>query len=253
MPSFETNALHTAVPVQDSVFARKHNPGHCTTSRDAILTPCPLQVTVAAAAEEVAPPHPPKVTDTSSAWILMVRVLNFAESRCKGGRTLTGGHLENPRMAGMLSLKSWSGGKRCPCPGPKSTLEWSGKARLSHGGHSRLDGSWLLGFKRCIGSQISNGFRVSDVKGGFDEDSPVAPYHGCLALQCSLLYLLDKKVPLIFRSPPVLSPDNTRGPVQVEHVYQMLLLVLELLNLRLQLSIHTLQLLRLLGHKQQRY
>lgn len=140
-PSFETNALHTATPVQNSVFARKHNPGHCTTSRDAILTPCPLQVTVAAAAEEVAPPHPPKVTDTSSAWILMVGVLNFAESRREGGRTLTGGHLENPRMAGMLRLKSWSGGKRCPCPGPKSTLEWSGKARLSHGGHSHLDGS----------------------------------------------------------------------------------------------------------------
>lgn len=113
----------------------------------------------------------------------------------------------------------------------------------SHQGPSHLDGSLLLGFKRCTGSQISNGFRVSDVKGGFDEDSAVAPYHGCLALQCSLFYLLDKKVSLIFWSPPVLSPDNACGPVQVEHVYQMLLLILELLNLGLQFGIHTLQLL----------
>lgn len=79
------------------------------------------------------------------------------------------------------------------------------------------------------------------------------PYHGCLALQCSFFYLLDKKVSFIFWSPPVLSPDNTRGPMKVEHVYQMLLLILELLNLGLQFSIHTLQLLRLLGDKQQSY
>lgn len=52
------------------------------------------------------------------------------------------------------------------------------------------------------------------------------PYHGCLTLQRSLFYLLDKKVSLIFWSPPVLSPDNTRGPMKVEHVYQMLLLIL---------------------------
>lgn len=62
MPSVETNALHTAAPVHDSMFARKHNPGHCPTSLNAILTPCPLQVTVAVvvAAQEVAPLHPPE-------------------------------------------------------------------------------------------------------------------------------------------------------------------------------------------------
>lgn len=79
------------------------------------------------------------------------------------------------------------------------------------------------------------------------------PYHNCLALQCSFFYLLDKKVSLIFWSPPILSPDNTRGPMKVEHVYQMLLLVLELLDLGLQFGVHTLQLLRLLGDKQQNY
>lgn len=40
---------------------------------------------------------------------------------------------------------------------------------------SRFQGSLLLGFERCTGSQISNGCRVLDVEGGFDEDSPVAP------------------------------------------------------------------------------
>lgn len=69
------------------------------------------------------------------------------------------------------------------------------------------------------------------------------PCHLCLALQCSFFYLLDKKVPLVFRRPPVLSPDDTRGPVQVEHVNQMLLLILQLLDLGLQFGIHTLQFL----------
>lgn len=73
------------------------------------------------------------------------------------------------------------------------------------------------------------------------------PYRLCLALQCSFFYLLDKEVPLVFRCPSILSPDDTRGPVQVEHVYQMLFLVLQLLDLGLQLSINTLQFLRLLG------
>ena len=41
--------------------------------------------------------------------------------------------------------------------------------------------------------------------------------------------------------------------MKVEHVYQMLLLILELFDLGLQFSIHTLQLLRLLGDKQQSY
>ena len=79
------------------------------------------------------------------------------------------------------------------------------------------------------------------------------PYHDCLALQCSFFNLLDKKVSLIFWSPPILSPDNTRGPMKVEHVYQMLLLILELLDLGLQFGIHALQLLRLLGGKQENY
>lgn len=50
-----------------------------------------------------------------------------------------------------------------PLPRSKvhSGVEWKGPA--DHGGHSR-SGSCLLGFKRCIGSQISNGFRVSDVR-----------------------------------------------------------------------------------------
>lgn len=82
---------------------------------------------------------------------------------------------------------------------------------------------------------------------------PLPPHHNCLALQCSFFYLLDKKVSLIFWSPPVLSPDDARGPVKVEHVYQMLLLVLELLDLGLQFGIHALQLFRLLGDKQQNY
>lgn len=89
------------------------------------------------------------------------------------------------------------------------------------------------------------------------EDSMRTPqlpsHHDCLALQCPFFYLLDKQVSLIFWSPPVLSPDDTRGPVQVEHVYQVLLLILQLLNLRLQLGIHTLQLLRLLQDKRQRH
>lgn len=89
------------------------------------------------------------------------------------------------------------------------------------------------------------------------EDSTRTPqlplHHGCLAVQRSFFYLLDKQVSLILRSPPVLSPDDAGGPVQVEHVYQMLLLVLQLLDLRLQLGIHTLQLLRFLGDERQRH
>lgn len=61
MPSFDTNALHTVIPVHNSMFARKHNPGHCTTSLNAILTLCPRGVTVVVAAQDVAPHHPPKV------------------------------------------------------------------------------------------------------------------------------------------------------------------------------------------------
>jgi len=59
MPSFDTDALHTVIPVHDSMFARKHNPGHCTTLLNAVLPLCPLRVAVAA--QDVAPLHPPKV------------------------------------------------------------------------------------------------------------------------------------------------------------------------------------------------
>lgn len=87
---------------------------------------------------------------------------------------------------------------------------------------------------------MASGFRVEK------EDSirtpQLSPRHR-LALQCSFFDLLDKEVPLIFRSPPILSPDDARGPVQVEHVYQVLFLIFQLLNLGLQLGIHTFQLL----------
>lgn len=74
-------------------------------------------------------------------------------------------------------------------------------------------------------------------------DCPVAPRLRSLALQGPFFYLLDKQVPLVFRSPPILSPDDTRGPVQVEHVYQVLFLILQLLDLGLELGVDTLQLL----------
>lgn len=130
------------------------------------------------------PTPPTQGTDTSSAWILMVGVLVFVESRRKAGRTLARGHWE---MARMLRPKSWSWGTRCPCPGPKSTLGQSRKAQLSHRGPSHLHGSLLLGFERCTGSQISNGFRVLYIKGGFDEDSPVAPIPWLLSSAVFLL------------------------------------------------------------------
>lgn len=61
MPSLDTDASHTVIPVPDSRFARKHNPGHCTTLLNAIFTPCPLCVAEAVAAQDVAPLHPPKL------------------------------------------------------------------------------------------------------------------------------------------------------------------------------------------------
>lgn len=79
--------------------------------------------------------------------------------------------------------------------------------------------------------------------------TPQSPRAPPLALQCSFFDLLDKEVPLVLWGPAVLSSDDTGGPVQVKHVYQVLLLVLELLNLRLQLGVHALQLLGLLRDK----
>lgn len=58
--------------------------------------------------------------------------------------------------------------------------------------------------------------------------------------------MLDKEVPLVLRRLAVLGPDDAGGPVQVEHVDELLLLLLQLLDLSLQVSVDTLQLLRLL-------
>lgn len=55
--------------------------------------------------------------------------------------------------------------------------------------------------------------------------------------------MLDKKVPLIFRRLAVLGPDDAGGPVQVEHVNQLLLLLLQLLDLSFQAGVDTLELL----------
>lgn len=104
----------------------------------------------------------------------------FCKIQMKGGRTPTRGHLENPRIASMIRPTSWSWGKRCPCPGPKSTLGQSGQAQLSHRGLSPTPMVLCHWDSKCTGSQISKGFRVLDVK-GFSEDSPVAPIHSMAA------------------------------------------------------------------------
>lgn len=67
------------------------------------------------------------------------------------------------------------------------------------------------------------------------------------ALQGAFLYLLDEEVPLVLGRLAVLGPDDTGGPVKVQHVDQLLLLTLQLLDLGLQLGVDGLQLLRLLS------
>lgn len=69
-------------------------------------------------------------------------------------------------------------------------------------------------------------------------------------LQAALLDVLDEQVPLIFRRLSVLGSDNAGGPVQVQHVDQLLLLPLQLLDLGFQVRVDRLQLLRLLWRKE---
>lgn len=67
-----------------------------------------------------------------------------------------------------------------------------------------------------------------------------------MQLEGALLDVLDEELPLVLGGLAVLGPDDAGGPVQVEHVDQLLLLLLQLLDLSLQLCVHALQLLRLL-------
>lgn len=71
-------------------------------------------------------------------------------------------------------------------------------------------------------------------------------------LQAALLDVLDEQVPLIFRRLSVLGSDNAGGPVQVQHVDQLLLLPLQLLDLGFQVRVDRLQLLRLLRREEDR-
>lgn len=70
-------------------------------------------------------------------------------------------------------------------------------------------------------------------------------------LECGFFDLLDEKLLFVFRGLAVLSADDAGGPVQVEHVNKLLLLVLQLLDLGFQLRIDGLQLLGLLKSKQE--
>lgn len=62
-------------------------------------------------------------------------------------------------------------------------------------------------------------------------------------LEGAVLDVLDEEVALVFGRLAVLSADDAGGPVQVEHVDQLLLLLLQLLDLLLQLRVDALQLL----------
>lgn len=55
--------------------------------------------------------------------------------------------------------------------------------------------------------------------------------------------MLNEEVPLVLGCLAVLGSDDAGGPVQVEHVDQLLLLLLQLLNLSLQVRVDTLQFL----------
>lgn len=50
-------------------------------------------------------------------------------------------------------------------------------------------------------------------------------------LQRGLFDMLDEEVPLVFGSLSIVSSNDARRPVKVEHVDQLLLLVLQLLDL----------------------
>lgn len=69
-------------------------------------------------------------------------------------------------------------------------------------------------------------------------------------LQRALFDLLDEEVPLVFGGLAVVGAYDAGGPVQVQHVDQLLLLVLQLLDLRLQLGVQGLELLRLLTERE---
>lgn len=58
--------------------------------------------------------------------------------------------------------------------------------------------------------------------------------------------MLDEEVPLVLGRLAVLRSDDAGGPVQVEHVDELLLLLLQLLDLGLQVGVDALQLLGLL-------
>lgn len=57
-------------------------------------------------------------------------------------------------------------------------------------------------------------------------------------MQGTLLDLLDEQVPLIFGGLAILGPYDACGPVEVQHVDQLLLLVFQFFNLCLQLRVH---------------
>lgn len=69
-------------------------------------------------------------------------------------------------------------------------------------------------------------------------------------LEAALLDVLDEEVPLVLGRLAVLRSDDAGGPVQVEHVDQLLLLALQLLDLGLQVGVDRLQLLRLLRREE---
>ena len=58
--------------------------------------------------------------------------------------------------------------------------------------------------------------------------------------------VLEEEVPLVLRGLAVPGSHNAGGPVEVEHVDQLLLLLFELLDLGLEVRVDALQLLRLL-------
>lgn len=72
-----------------------------------------------------------------------------------------------------------------------------------------------------------------------------------MELEGALLDMLDKQVPLILRRLAVLCSDDAGWPVQVEHVDQLLLLPLQLLDLSLQVSVDRFQFLRLLQKRKE--
>lgn len=58
--------------------------------------------------------------------------------------------------------------------------------------------------------------------------------------------MLDEEVPLILGRLAILGPDDAGWSVQVEHVDELLLLLLQLLDLSLQVGVNRFKFLRLL-------